>query len=134
MAWPGYENYVPPLARATKANTGTRRKSQSVVPMLVQQCYWEGVPAPETEVQFHPTRKWRADLLWRTPRKLIVEVEGGVFIQGRHSRGAGMEQDILKYAEALLLGFPVLRVTPRHVKSGQAVAWVKGYFLEGMQR
>lgn len=97
----------------------------STVPLLVAQAQAVGLPTPETEVRFHPVRKWRADLLWRQPRPLIVEVEGGVFIQGRHSRGAGLEADAEKYAEAMMAGFPVLRVTPRQVKSGQAVRWIE---------
>ncbi len=102
--------------------------SASVVPLLVHQVRACGLPAPEAEVRFHPVRKWRADLLWRAPKKLIVEVEGGVFVQGRHSRGVGMEKDAVKYAEALVLGFPVLRVTPRQVKNGQAIGWIERYF------
>ena len=102
----------------------------SAVPLLVQQCRALGLPTPETEVRFHPVRKWRADLLWREPRPLICEVEGGVFVQGRHSRGTGMEADMEKYAEALLLGYPVLRVTPRQIKNGKAVTWIQA-LLEG---
>lgn len=106
---------------------GSLMAQASSVPLLVMQCRAVGLPAPEAEVRFHPTRKWRADLLWREPRKLIVEVEGGVYVQGRHSRGVGLEADAEKYAHALLAGFPVLRVTPRQVQQGHAVNWIEGY-------
>ena len=100
----------------------------SSVPLLLLHIKAAGLPEPETEVRFHPSRKWRADLLWREPRKLILEVEGGVFVQGRHTRGAAFEADAEKYAEAILAGYPVLRVTPRQVKTGQAVQWVTRFF------
>lgn len=91
---------------------------------LDRQCVAIGLPQPETEVRFHPTRKWRADYLWRS-EKLIVEVDGGVFVQGRHSRGVGVEKDCEKFAEAMVLGYRVMRVTTRHVKNGQALAWIE---------
>lgn len=91
---------------------------------LDRQCVAIGLPAPELEVRFHPTRKWRADYLWREP-KLIVEVDGGVFVSGRHSRGAGVEKDCEKFAEAMVLGYRVLRVTTRHVRDGRAVGWIE---------
>jgi very-short-patch-repair endonuclease len=92
---------------------------------LEQQCKAIGLPMPETEVRFHPVRKWRADFLWREPHMLIVELDGGVYVQGRHSRGAGIEKDCEKFAEAMALGYRVMRVTPRHVRNGQAVQWIE---------
>lgn len=91
---------------------------------LDTQCKVAGLPVPQTEVRFHPTRKWRADYLWPAPHMLICEVDGGVFIQGRHSRGVGVEKDMEKVAEALALGYRVLKVTPKHVKDGRALDWI----------
>jgi very-short-patch-repair endonuclease len=92
---------------------------------LDKQCVAVGLPAPETEVRFHPVRKWRADYLWREPHMLMVEVDGGLFVQGRHSRGAGVEADMEKFFEAMKLGYRVLRVSTRHVRDGRAVQWVE---------
>ena len=80
-------------------------------------------PAHVTEFCFHPTRKWRFDFAWPDYR-LALEIEGGVYIGGRHTRGATFEADCEKYAEALSLGWRVLRVTPRHIKDGRAYAWL----------
>jgi len=120
----------PRVRQAIQGKKPSRRRSVSSVPILVSQIRAFGLPTPEAEVKFHPVRKWRADLLWREPRKLIVEVEGGVFVGGRHSRGLGLEADAVKYAEALCLGYPVLRVTPRHIRQGQAVEWIQRFFRE----
>lgn len=96
----------------------------TVVPWLVKQCALLKLPAPVVELRFHPVRKWRFDVAFEAA-KLAVEVEGGVYIAGRHSRGQGLEADAEKYAEAAILGWTVLRVTPRQVKNGQAVNWIE---------
>lgn len=84
----------------------------------------DGFPAPVREHRFHPRRKWRFDFAW-PDHGLAVEVEGGVYTQGRHTRGRGFTQDAEKYNEAALLGWTVIRVTPEHVTHGQALAWIK---------
>lgn len=81
----------------------------ALIPLI---CRTEGLPAPETEWLFHPTRKWRFDYAW--PKDLVaLEVEGGVWTRGRHVRGAGYLKDIEKYNAAQLLGWTVLRCTPQ---------------------
>lgn len=93
---------------------------------LVTQCKQVGLMPFATEWVFHGRRRWRFDLAWPHPNDLLaVEVEGGGFIAGRHSRGLGIERDCEKYAEALMLGWRVLRVTPNQIKSGQAIVWIE---------
>jgi len=96
----------------------------TAVPTLVQQCRWLKVPEPVTEHRFHDTRRWRFDCAWPSFR-LAVEVEGGGFVQGRHTRGKGLENDCEKYAEAAILGWTVIRVTPAQVTQGKAVQWIE---------
>jgi hypothetical protein len=56
------------------------------------------------------------------PTKMVaLELEGGVYVLGRHTRGIGYENDCRKYAEASILGWRVIRVTPNMVKSGEAI-------------
>lgn len=76
------------------------------------------------QFRFHPTRKWQMDFAW-PEQKLAVEVDGAIWVNGRHSRGAGILGDMEKYAEAMLLGWRVLRVAPEHIKSGKAVDWIE---------
>lgn len=67
--------------------------------------------AVEKEHIFHPTRKWRFD--YAVPdHRIAIEVEGGVWTQGRHTRPGGFLGDIEKYNAATLLGWRVFRVTP----------------------
>jgi len=76
------------------------------------------------EYRFHPERKWRFDFAFPAHR-VAVEVEGGVWTRGRHTRGRGYIADIEKYNEAVILGWRVLRVTREHIESGQATKWLE---------
>lgn len=79
------------------------------------------------EFQFAlPKRKWRADFFISGFDCLIlVEIEGGAWSNGRHTRGKGFTNDVEKYNEATCLGYKVLRGTPEHVKSGKLLAWLR---------
>ena len=63
------------------------------------------------EHEFHPTRKWRFDYAC-LEHKIAIEVEGGVWSGGRHTRGKGFLGDIEKYNEATSMGWRIIRVTP----------------------
>ncbi len=56
---------------------------------------------------------------------IAVEIEGGLWIQGRHNRATGMINDMEKYNEATLAGWAVLRVTPDMVNDGTAYQLVE---------
>ena len=78
------------------------------------------------ELQFAKPRRWRADYaLPASAPTVLVEVEGGVWTQGRHVRGKGFEADCEKYNEAALHGFLLIRVTPGHIESGKALTWIE---------
>lgn len=84
------------------------------------QCRYAGLPQPIPEYRFHAKRRWRFDWVFADER-LAVEVEGGAWTQGRHTRGKGFTADLEKYAEALILGWRVLRVTPTQIDNGAAL-------------
>lgn len=62
------------------------------------------------EYRFHPVRKWRADFAI-PEHKILLEIEGGGYVYGRHHRPAGYRKDCEKYNEAVKLGWRVLRYT-----------------------
>lgn len=96
---------------------------------LDRQCQLAGLPMPVAEFKFHPSRKWRFD--WAFPeRSLAIEVEGGAWTGGRHTRGAGFENDLEKYAEALALGWQILRVTPTWITNGRALGYIERLLKE----
>ena len=61
---------------------------------------------------FYPGRKWRIDFAI-VDLKIGIEIEGGVFSGGRHTRGAGFIADTEKYNAAATLGWVILRFTPQ---------------------
>ncbi len=85
------------------------------------------LPEPGREVPVIAGRGWRFDFAW-PEHMLAVEVDGGTWKQGRHSRGAGYEEDCIKLAEAILAGWRVLRFTSAMVDDGRAVALVERAF------
>lgn len=77
------------------------------------------------EFQFHDKRKWRADF-HISNTKLLIEVEGGIWSNGRHTRGKGYLGDMEKYNTATMMGYQVLRFSTEQVKSGFAIKQIEG--------
>lgn len=76
-----------------------------------------------------PPRRFRADFF--IGLDLLVEVEGGGWVNGRHSRGAGMEADCEKSALAAGRGYRIIRVTPKQVDDGRALDWIRAAIAWG---
>lgn len=83
-----------------------------------------GLPGGVAEHRFAPPRRWRFDLCWPSAM-LALEVNGGLWVRGRHSRAKGQESDYEKHAHATLLGWRVIWASTRQVESGEAWEWVK---------
>lgn len=77
---------------------------------------WRILNGPELvrEFQFHPERKWRVDFA-HIPSHTLIEIEGGIWIQGRHNRGAGFITDIEKYNEVTFTGWRLFRLADVHL-------------------
>lgn len=88
---------------------------------------YHGWPTPTREYRFHLARRWRFDFAWPT-RMLAVEVEGGTWISGAHSRGSHFESDCEKYNAAAIAGWCVLRFTTDMVTDGRLVAVLTDLF------
>jgi very-short-patch-repair endonuclease len=102
------------------------KKSKSAVEDLFEeQLRFEGIAGWAREVKFHPTRRWRFDFAFEK-EKMAVEIEGGVWkAKSRHTSGIGFTNDCEKYAEAMVLGWRVLRVTSDQVRNGKAIQWLR---------
>lgn len=88
---------------------------------LVAQVVGAGYPAPEYEYRFAPPRRWRFDACWIAER-VALEREG--LGGGRHQRHHGYTADVVKYNQAALRGWLLIRATAAHLKSGDALGWV----------
>jgi very-short-patch-repair endonuclease len=108
---------------AWEAAAARRRKWEDRLNLHIRT--W-GLPPPEREYRFHPTRRWRFDRAW-PEFKLAVEIEGviGAGRGGRHQRPVGMARDAEKYNAAQLAGWTVLRFTPAQIKAGYAIREVE---------
>jgi very-short-patch-repair endonuclease len=92
---------------------------------LVVSAYFKecGLPEPTTEYKFHSERKWRFDFAWPEFR-VALEVEGGIWIGGRHNRGRGFKKDMEKYNSAARLGWRVLRFEPSQLCMAETVRMI----------
>jgi hypothetical protein len=86
-----------------------------------------GLPRPEREHKFDAKRRWRFDYAW-PERMIALEVEGGVWTAGRHTRGAGFIKDMEKYNRAAVLGWRLLRVTPDKLVSAGTFEMLREIF------
>lgn len=93
-------------------------------PVFLALCKQARLPSVTTELRFAPPRKWRFDYAW-PEAKVALEVEGGVWTRGRHTRGAGYIKDMEKYSEAACLGWRILRVTPDQLATMSTISLVK---------
>ena len=84
----------------------------------------------EREVKFSPGRRYRLDFVLKRPlritagvasRGLAVEVDGGLWNNGRHIRPAGVMEDMRKLNLAAKEGYIVLRYATDMIKSGEAI-------------
>lgn len=114
-----------------------RKRKDSVAEILLMKHLEELKVGYYREIRFHAERKWRFDFtLWERfggpripgPCRVAIEIEGGAWTQGRHTRGKGFEADIRKYNEAAKLGWTVLRFTPNMIQRGESKAFLAELF------
>jgi len=61
-------------------------------------------------------RKFRFDCA-NPEKKIAIEINGGLWTYGRHSRPIGMQQDYIKYNAATVEGWRVLIYTPEMLRN-----------------
>lgn len=69
-------------------------------------------------------KDWRLDFAW-PDKKIGVEVEGGQWVNGRHNRGSGFEEDLRKYDAAIRLGWNIYRCNGAMIKEGVALQTIE---------
>jgi very-short-patch-repair endonuclease len=88
-----------------------------------------GITSPTSEYRFHPIRRWRFDYAWED-RKIAVEIEGGIWTRGAHTRGVHFISDCEKYNTATKMGWQVYRFTPAQLRRGEAQVFMKEILIE----
>ena len=115
-------------AKAPTASKGKTKVNEQVAKLQAEtKLHLQGLPPYVAEHRFHPTRRWRFDYCW-PELKIAVEVHGGTYTNGRHTRGGGFTVDREKMNEAAICGWTVIEVTSAQVRSGQMRQWLDRIF------
>lgn len=83
-----------------------------------------GLPEPEVEFRFAYPRKWRFDFCWYGG-KVALEVNGGIFIRGRHNQGAALLKEWEKLNCAAVMGYRILYCQPNDLCTLDTVNLIK---------
>jgi len=113
----------PQIAWRKERQQQAKAKAAQTHVSFQNHCERVGVPKPVPEYQFakDKKRKWRIDYYFERscvvdgyPKtiKIALEVEGGVYIRGRHLRPEGFLKDMEKYNALAEYGITLYRITP----------------------
>ena len=115
---------------ATAARTRPKSARKSAAEEFAYQCRSHRLPRFETELLFADSlgRRWRFDFAF-LPFRLAVEIEGltvrriggQIVLGGRHATVTGFRDDCEKYANAVVLGWSVLRFEQSQVRADFAI-------------
>jgi hypothetical protein len=109
----------------------TKRKSDAQL-LLATHLGELGIEFVE-EFQFHRTRRWLLDFFFKyghpVKKSYAIEIEGGIYTQGRHTRGKGFQEDIWKYNEATAMGITLFRFSTQDVMQGRAKDFIREHIL-----
>lgn len=103
-----YPNKLDSAVKAVEKAQKGAKESSSLERAFMTAWALTGLEMPVTEYRFCMTRRWRADFAW-PDILLLVEMEGGLWGNGRHNRAGGYIADLEKYNYAAELGYTVLR-------------------------
>jgi hypothetical protein len=82
--------------------------------VFLDYCEGNELPIPTPEHRFAPPRRFRFDYAW-IEEHLALEVNGGCWTEGRHTRGAGFIRDMEKLTIAAGLGWRVVYCQPKEL-------------------
>ena len=87
-------------------------------------CKADGQPEPVEELRFAPARRWRFDYAWPDYR-LALEVQGGLFVRGRHTQGSALVAEQEKLNAAAAHGWRVIYCQPKDRASGAVLTVIR---------
>lgn len=82
------------------------------------------MPVAVAEYRFELGRQWRFDFAWPAQR-VALEVQGGIWTHGRHTRGTALKLEWEKLNAAAIKGWRVLYCEPREVTSAAIAEMIK---------
>jgi hypothetical protein len=78
------------------------------------------LPLPVPEYEFDAARRWRFDFAWPALR-IALEIDGGLFSDGAHNRGAAIVAAHAKLNAAATAGWRVFYCTPQTLRHAPAI-------------
>jgi len=117
---------IPKYRKSRKQSKPRSKQSSSYNKAIVQA--WlrsNGLPECEFEHRFYPERMWRFDLAW-PESKVAIEVQGGIWGYGRHTRGAALLKEWEKINTAASMGWKILYCQPTELCMTVMVDYLKG--------
>lgn len=106
--------------------TPAEKLSPEVLQLALDQAIRDmGLPEPKPEYVFAKDikRRWAIDRAW-VEQKIALEIEGGIYMRGRHIRPKGFLADMDKYNELALRGWLLVRISYEMIKDGRALALI----------
>jgi very-short-patch-repair endonuclease len=128
----GNFNIITPIKKTVKVKT--KSKSDFANDLLYREMFTELKKIdPDTKQEvvfshFMPTnRKFRADFLC-PGLKMIIEINGGQYNSGRHTRGGkGYETDLTKLNLAQMNGYKIIQFTYQMLQRGEHLTLLNSY-------
>lgn len=112
------------MRKGTKKTIRKTSRKEPGNPIFMEACRQMLGVEVKAEYRFHPVRKWRFD--YALPEyKIALEVEGGVWIGGRHTSSQGFIKDMEKYNTAALMGWRVLRCLPKELNTMRTIDMIR---------
>ena len=117
-------------------NCRGKHSASAFLRLFLDGCEEHNLPTPQPEFRFLEERRWRWDFAWiiipewenrtwKDYKKIALEIDGGAYSQGRHTRGTGFINDIHKHNAGVLLGWKLIRCTPQMVEDGSIFSVLK---------
>lgn len=97
------KNKLKKIIYAVKTKTNERKLEDKFESLLKQ----SKIPYV-TQYKFHKTRKWLFDFAI-LENKIAIEVQGGLFMNGRHTRGIGYCKDAEKFNMGIIEGWRIFK-------------------------
>ena len=100
--------------------------------LYAQICDRTKIPLPVQQLRFAAGRDYRADFAWPDHR-LLVEVDGGLWIGGKHAIALHETRRQRRRIYAQALGWSIVEVGPPDVRSGAACDLIERWLTDPHQ-
>jgi hypothetical protein len=84
------------------------------------------------QYRFHPKRMWRFDYVAPEPVQIAIEIQGGIYNQGAHTRASGQKRDMEKNNAAVALGWRIFYLHTSNVSNRSDLRQIADAIIQSM--